>query len=36
MIMSAVSTVIKPGTRTDCAQTMGEKIRSVEKKLAGR
>ena len=30
-----VSTVIKLGTRTDRAQTMGDKIRSVEAKLAG-
>jgi uncharacterized protein (TIGR00106 family) len=31
-----VSTVIKLGTRTDRNQTMDEKIRSVEAKLAGR
>jgi uncharacterized protein (TIGR00106 family) len=31
-----VSTVIKLGTRTDRNQTMDEKIRSVEGKLAGR
>lgn len=31
-----VSTVIKLGTRTDRAQTMDDKIRSVEAKLAGR
>jgi uncharacterized protein (TIGR00106 family) len=30
-----ISTVIKLGTRTDRSQTMDEKIRSVEVKLAG-
>lgn len=30
-----VSTVIKLGTRTDRAQTMDDKIKSVEAKLAG-
>jgi uncharacterized protein (TIGR00106 family) len=29
-----VSTVIKVGTRTDRAQTMAEKVKSVEEKLA--
>ncbi len=28
-----ISTVIKVGTRTDKAQTMGEKVKSVEEKL---
>jgi uncharacterized protein (TIGR00106 family) len=31
-----ISTVIKLGTRTDRAQTMADKIASVETKLAGR
>jgi uncharacterized protein (TIGR00106 family) len=30
-----ISTVIKLGTRTDRSQTMEEKVRSVETKLAG-
>lgn len=30
-----ISTVIKLGTRTDRAQTMEDKVRSVEDKLAG-
>jgi len=30
-----VSTVIKVGTRTDRLQSMGDKVRSVETKLAG-
>jgi uncharacterized protein (TIGR00106 family) len=31
-----ISTVIKLGTRTDRSQTLDEKVRSVEAKLAGR
>lgn len=31
-----ISTIINLGTRTDRAQTMDDKIRSVEAKLAGR
>jgi uncharacterized protein (TIGR00106 family) len=31
-----ISTIIKVGTRTDRSQTMDEKVRSVEAKLAAR
>jgi len=31
-----ISTTIKLGTRTDRAQTMADKVRSVENKLAGK